>query len=191
MKSETSFQAVFRKEHRKNSLKNIVFPRESVFTAIAKILQGHLTAQRAQGALSILSFIALVCSSPETEYWRRTKRLTSGAISIDEGRSDEDIVKYRTRKRAKSGILSHCHLQIEQLQVSKFNQKIPPEKDVAPKYKLLTHCKTLFTLFPLFSLVSLITLFTLLTLLSLSLSLILFALLSLMYWAMLGCTGLY
>ena len=51
MKSETSFQVSFLKEHRKNSLKNIVFPQESVFTAIAKIPQGHLTAQTAHCAV--------------------------------------------------------------------------------------------------------------------------------------------
>ena len=51
MKSKTSFQVFFLKEHRKNSLKSIVFPWESVFTAIAKILQGHRTAQRAHCAL--------------------------------------------------------------------------------------------------------------------------------------------
>ena len=47
MKNETSFKVFFPKEHRKNSLKNIVFPWESVFTAIAKIPQGHRTAQTA------------------------------------------------------------------------------------------------------------------------------------------------
>ena len=55
MTSETSFQVFFLKEHRKNSLKNIVFPWESVFTAIAKIPQGLRTAQTAYCAMVHLS----------------------------------------------------------------------------------------------------------------------------------------
>ena len=55
MKCETSFQIFFLKEHRKDSLKNIVFPWESVFTAIAKILHGHRTAQKAHCAVRMAS----------------------------------------------------------------------------------------------------------------------------------------
>ena len=57
MKSETSFKDFFRKQQRKNSLKNIVFPWESVFTAIAKILQGHRTTQTAHCAVQSVSLL--------------------------------------------------------------------------------------------------------------------------------------
>ena len=52
-----------------------------------------------------------VCSSTETEYCprRRKKRFISGPNSSDEGRSDEDNVKLRTR--AKSEISSHSRLR--------------------------------------------------------------------------------
>ena len=53
MTSETSFTVFFLKEHRKNSLKNIVFPWEGVFTAIAEIPQGHRTIQTAHCACSV------------------------------------------------------------------------------------------------------------------------------------------
>ena len=51
MKSETSFQVFFLKEQRKNSLKNIVFPWESVFTAIGKILRGQRSTQTTHCAM--------------------------------------------------------------------------------------------------------------------------------------------
>ena len=51
MKSKTSFQVFFLKEHRKNSLKSIVFPWESVFTATVFWLQGHRTTPNAHCAL--------------------------------------------------------------------------------------------------------------------------------------------
>ena len=60
MKSETSFKVFFLKEHRKNSLKYIVFPRESVFTAIAKIPQGHRTAHTAHYALMMEVFFTFI-----------------------------------------------------------------------------------------------------------------------------------
>ena len=60
MKSQTSFQIFFLKEHSKNSLKNIVFPRESVFTTIAKIPQGLHTAQIEHCACSEAYFKDLV-----------------------------------------------------------------------------------------------------------------------------------
>ena len=47
------------------------------------------------------------------------------------------------------------------------NIKIPSEIEVAPRYKLLVHCFSLFTLFILFTLVALLTLLTLLTMLTL------------------------
>ena len=52
-----------------------------------------------------------VCSSTETEYCprRRKKRFISGPNSSDEGRSDEDNVKLRTR--AKSEISSYSRLR--------------------------------------------------------------------------------
>ena len=52
-----------------------------------------------------------VCSSTETEYCprRRKKRVISGPNSSDEGRSDEDNVKLRTR--AKSEISSYSRLR--------------------------------------------------------------------------------
>ena len=46
------------------------------------------------------------------------------------------------------------------------NIKIPSEIEVAPRYKLLVHCFSLFTLFILFTLVALFTMLTLLSLLS-------------------------
>ena len=51
------------------------------------------------------------CSSTETEYCprRRKKRFISGPNSSDEGRSDEDNVKHRTR--AKSEISSYSRLR--------------------------------------------------------------------------------
>ena len=42
----------FLKQHRKNSLKNIVFPWESVFMAIAIWLLGHRTTQNAHCAMA-------------------------------------------------------------------------------------------------------------------------------------------
>ena len=56
MKSNTSFKVFFLKQYRKNSLKTIVFPWESVFTAIAIWLLGHRTTQNAHCALVIQGF---------------------------------------------------------------------------------------------------------------------------------------
>ena len=75
------------------------------------------------------------CSSTETEYCprRRKKRFISGPNSSDEGRSDEDNVKLRTR--AKSEISSHSrlrwfsfifcqHTSTETLFVSEFQKRL-------------------------------------------------------------------
>ena len=51
MKNETSFIVFFLKQHRNSSLKNIVFPREKVFTAITKIPQSHRSAKTAHCAM--------------------------------------------------------------------------------------------------------------------------------------------
>ena len=51
MKSETSFRVFFLKEHRKNSLKNIYFPSESVFLHFSFWPQGHRSTQNAHCAL--------------------------------------------------------------------------------------------------------------------------------------------
>ena len=51
MKSKTSFRVFFLKQHRKNSLKNIFFPSESVFLDFSFLPQGHRTWQNAHCAL--------------------------------------------------------------------------------------------------------------------------------------------
>ena len=51
MKNDTSFKVFFLKQYRQNSLKTIVFPWESVFTAIAIWQQGHRTTQNAHCAV--------------------------------------------------------------------------------------------------------------------------------------------
>ena len=51
MKSETSFRVFFLKQHRKNSLKNIFFPSESVFLDFSFWPQGHRTWQNAHCAV--------------------------------------------------------------------------------------------------------------------------------------------
>ena len=51
MKSEKSFRVFFLKQHRKNSLKNIFFPSESVFLDFSFWPQGHRTWQNAHCAL--------------------------------------------------------------------------------------------------------------------------------------------
>ena len=51
MKNKTSFKVFFLKQHTNNSLKNIVFPREKVFTAITKIPQSHRSAKTAHCAM--------------------------------------------------------------------------------------------------------------------------------------------
>ena len=51
MKSETIFRVFFLKQHRKNSLKNIFFPSESVFLNFSFWPQGHRTTQNAHCAL--------------------------------------------------------------------------------------------------------------------------------------------
>ena len=51
MKSETSFRVFFLKQHRKNGLKNIFFPSESVFLDFSVWPQGHRTWQNAHCAV--------------------------------------------------------------------------------------------------------------------------------------------
>ena len=51
MKSETSFRVFFLKQHRKNSLKNIFFPSESVFFDFSFWPQGHRSSQNAHCAV--------------------------------------------------------------------------------------------------------------------------------------------
>ena len=51
MKSETSFRVFFLKQHRKNSLKYIFFPSESVFLDFSFWPQGHCTTQNAHCSL--------------------------------------------------------------------------------------------------------------------------------------------
>ena len=51
MKSETSFRVFFLKQHRKNSLKNIFFPSESVFLDFSFWPQGHRSTQNAHCAM--------------------------------------------------------------------------------------------------------------------------------------------
>ena len=53
MKSETSFRVFFLKQHRKNGLKNIFFPSESVFLDFSFWPQGHRSTQNAHCALQI------------------------------------------------------------------------------------------------------------------------------------------
>ena len=53
MKSETSFRVFFLKQHRKNSLKNIFFPSESVFLDFSFWPQGHRSTQNAHCALPL------------------------------------------------------------------------------------------------------------------------------------------
>ena len=60
MKSETSFRVFFLKQHRKNSLKNIFFPSESVLLDFSFWPQGHRTWQNAHCALLQT---ATICSS--------------------------------------------------------------------------------------------------------------------------------
>ena len=57
MKSETSFRVFFLKQHRKNSLKNIFFPSESVFLDFSFWPQGHRSTQNAYCALLSGSWI--------------------------------------------------------------------------------------------------------------------------------------
>ena len=59
MKSDTSFKVFFLKQYRKNSLKTIVFPWESVFMAIAIWLLGHRITQNAHCARVIIFTIFL------------------------------------------------------------------------------------------------------------------------------------
>ena len=54
MKSETSFRVFFLKQHRKNSLKNIFSPSESVFLDFSFWPQGHRTWQNAHCALQCI-----------------------------------------------------------------------------------------------------------------------------------------
>ena len=58
MKSKTSFRVFFLKQHRKNSLKNIFFPSESVFLDFSFWPQGHRTWQNAHCAMVSLSFLS-------------------------------------------------------------------------------------------------------------------------------------
>ena len=51
MKIKTSFRVFFLKQHRKNSLKNIFFPSESVFLDFSFWPQGHRSTQNAHCAL--------------------------------------------------------------------------------------------------------------------------------------------
>ena len=61
MKSETSFRVFFLKQHRKNGLKNIFFPSESVFLDFSFWPQGHRTWQNAHCAMvdNVASLVSL------------------------------------------------------------------------------------------------------------------------------------
>jgi len=68
MKSETSFRVFFLKQHRKNSLKNIFFPSESVFLDFSFWPQGHRTWQNAHCAVwssSSLTMSTSLCITAE------------------------------------------------------------------------------------------------------------------------------
>ena len=60
MKSETSFRVFFLKQHRKNSLKNICFPSENVFSGFSFWPQGHRTTQNTHCAMILLPSRAIL-----------------------------------------------------------------------------------------------------------------------------------
>ena len=111
MKSETSFRVFFLKQHRKNSLKNIFFPSESVFLDFSFWPQRHRSTQNAHCALLrtsarlILSEKMTIWSSDEAEMALRVKGyeqlirdLSVKGCSSDLGGASESDIWERWKK---------------------------------------------------------------------------------------------
>ena len=88
MKNKTSFRVFFLKQHRKNSLKNIFFPSESVFLDFSFWPQGHRTWQNAHCALlqtaticSIQPSISPFCRSSPHPFFMFYKNVLSVRIN--------------------------------------------------------------------------------------------------------------
>ena len=80
MKSETSFRVFFLKQHRKNSLKNIFFPSESVFLDFSFWPQGHRSSQNAHCALwNFVELCRTLWSSVACTDARRTETVNKAA----------------------------------------------------------------------------------------------------------------
>ena len=88
MKSETSFRVFFLKQHRKNSLKNIFFPSESVFLDFSFWPQGHRTWQNAHCAVV-----------SESRFFNLETRMRVSLIQSRSSRRDREFLTLTLRLR--------------------------------------------------------------------------------------------